>query len=212
MNGLPESLTDGPELVFSESGYEELWAKLGKDDPARTAMRSGAESLGDGRFLIKMVGGTYLFDVARRRVTGPNDRPVPEKRAALSLLHYLAEAADVRPCGRLVPETVLPGGERFFSGGHALSRQPVLDVFGQDGPAFLRKAATLGAEPVEAPEGSFSFRLDLLPKIPVQVTLSQADDEFPAALSFAFDATAGDHVPLAILSALVGQMNACLIR
>ena len=210
MSGISETLRGGPELVFSEPGYDELWQKLEGSDPERVALLTGTRSLGGGRCVVKMIGADYQLEAGERRVTGPVNRPAPDKRAALCLLNYLAGAGESRPSGRLAPETVLPGGERFFSGGHALTRQPILTAFGRDGAALLGRAQTLGAETVDNHGEGFSFRLDLLPKIPVQVTLSEEDDEFPAALYYAFDSAAADHVPLPIISALVGLLNTCL--
>ena len=204
----PEELrATGQSLEFTETGHEHLWQKLAESDPEIIARRAEASLAGERDFQIKMLGADYLFETGPRRVTGPSDRLRPDKRVVLCLLNYLNGARETGLTGRMGPETVLPGGERFFSGGHALSRRPLLDAYGRDGAAMLEKARRLGGEAVEGAPGTYSFRLSLLPKIPVQVTLCQEDEEFPAEVYYAFDSSAADHVPLGIVSALVGLLN-----
>ena len=211
MSEVAELSAGGPELVFAEPGFEDLWAKLEGNDPERVALLTRTRTLGGPIYLVEMLGAEYLFNVPERRITGPRNRPAPDKRAALCLLNYLAGAREGEAGGRMVPETVLPGGERFFTGGHALTRKPILDKFGRDGAALLDRARALGAEIIDGQGDGFSFRLNLLPRIAVQVTLSEDDDEFPAEVYYAFDASAADLVPLGILSALITQLNTLLV-
>ena len=204
---LPESLQDGAALLFTEPGHDHLWQELMEKDPLEVAAKAGARCLGGPNYLVNLLGAPYFFGAAERRIIAPADRRPPDKRTALSLLHYFNGAGPGGLSGRLVPETVLPGGERFFSGTHALPRQAILDAFGERGVDFQERGFRLGAEIVEAASGSYAFSLFLLPKIFVQVTLCEKDEEFPAELYFAFDSSAADHVPLSILSALVGILN-----
>lgn len=210
MVGSPTDLPNGPEFVFTDPNYEDLWQKLAQSEPQSIAALAQVQCLDDQRYLVVLLGAPYLFEVEGRRIVGPQNRPAPDKRVALCLLNYLAGTHDLPLAGNLVPETVLPGGERFFSGTHALTRQPILTAYGHDGPSFIAAAQALGAEPMACQSGSYSFKMALLPKIPVQVTLCEADDEFPADLYFAFDAGAANMVPLGIISALIGLLNACL--
>lgn len=207
MSSLPETLVNGQSFVFNAPGHEELWERLASQDPAQTAGRAAGQWLGGHDFLIELMNVKYLFKTGQRLIVGPNSRLAPDRRVALSLLNYLVGARETTLSGRLVPETVLPGGDRFFSGTHALARQAILNAYGSNGALFLEKAGRLGAEAAACESGSFSCRLLLLPKIAAQITLCEDDEEFPAELYFAFDASAADHVPLAIISALVGLFN-----
>lgn len=199
-------------LLFDDGNFADLWQGLAGRNAAEICQKSLVERSEGAGYLIELAGARYLLDVPSKTVTAPPNRPRPDKRLALSLLYYLNGAKETGLSGRLVPETVLPGGDRFFAGGHALKRQPVLDVFGANGSALLEKAAALGGNAVTTQAGSFSFTLFLLPKIFVQVTLCEADEEFPASLYFAFDSSASDHVSLGVISSLVGLMNDFLIQ
>lgn len=206
-DSLPQSLRNGHELVFTAPGHDHLWQSLYDANPEETAGRAQAAWLGECDFLVEMLGENYYFNGREKRIVGPENRLPPDRRAALSLLNYLVGAKDGGLSGQLVTETVLPGGDRFFSGTHALSRKPILDAYGRDGAALLNNAARLGAKIIDSAAESFSFSLFLLPKIFVQVTLCQEDEEFPADLYFAIDPVAADHVPLAIVGSLVGLLN-----
>lgn len=199
----------GQEFVFNIPGHEELWQKVKEQDPEDTARKCKCHWLGRRDFKITLIGGEYLFKLDEHMVIGPLDRLPPDRRVVLSLLNYLAGASgpEVNLSGRLVPEKVLPGGDRFFTGGHALSRRPILEAYGQDGAGFLDRASRLGAEIAASETAARSISLMLLPKIPVQVTLSEQDEEFPAELFYAFDASAADLAPLGIISALIGLLN-----
>ena len=206
-NIIPESLNNGFEFIFTEAGHDHLWQQLAEINPENTVRRTQARWLGERNFLVTLLGAEYLLKGNERRIIGPQTRLAPDKRVCLSLLNYLVEAKDSGLSGNLVPEKILPSGERFFSGVHALARKPILEAYGKNGAKILERAKELGAEIIDREPGSFSFSLFLLPKIFVQVTLCEEDEEFPAELYFAFDSAAADHVSLGIISALVGLLN-----
>ena len=207
MTEMPQSLINGIELTFTAPGHEPLWQKLAERDPEEVAAQARVKWIGRRDFVVPLLGSDYFFSGDERRIIGPPNRLEPDRRVALSLLNYLAGANEAGLSGRLVPEKVLPGGDRFFSGTHALARRPILEAYGRAGADFLEKAASLGAEIVADEADSFSFQLRLLPKVPVQVTLCEDDEEFPAELYYAFDAATAEQIPLGILSALVGLLN-----
>jgi hypothetical protein len=207
MNDIPATLVDGYEFIFTAPGHEPLWQRLEEREPLKTASLTQSLWLGELDFLVEMLGEKYLFNTVGRRVVGPTSRLEPDRRVILSLLNYLSGTNSTGLTNRLVPEKVLPGGGCFFSGTHALSRKPIIEAFGRDGASLLNLASRLGAKVIDSLSGAFSFKLLLLPKIPVQVTLSEEDEEFPAELYFAFDSSAASYVPLGIISALVGLLN-----
>ena len=210
MTEIPLSLKPGRTFEFNEPGHDHVWQSLLARNPVDVAQRAQVGLVDEHVYLVELYGESYLFETAARRVTGPVHRPAPDKRVVLSLLHYLNGAADEPLSGRLVPETVLPGGDRFFSGGHALTRQPILKAFGRNGADLITRAARLGGQAVEGETGSFSFSVQPLPRLKLQVTLCEEDEEFPADLYFAFDSTAADHVSLGILASLVALLSTLL--
>ena len=51
-----------------------------------------------------------------------------------------------------------------------------------------------------------SFQLMALPRVPLQVLLWLADEDFPAKITFLFDATVEDQLPLDVIFGLVSEL------
>ncbi len=105
----------------------------------------------------------------------------------------------------MVTERDLNGGALFFQGPHALSKTPVLDRFARNAPGLLSRAKDFGA--TELSDGDASFRLLALPKILIACIFYEEDDEFPAQLTFTFDASTDRHLPLDSIWALVNVLS-----
>ncbi|MDR2946449.1 MAG: DUF3786 domain-containing protein [Candidatus Adiutrix sp.] len=198
---------DRQEFTLPDCAYDHLWAELAAKDEAEVARLALARAVEPGRYAVEMMGAEYTLDVCNRSVSGPVNRIAPDKRTVLCLAHYLNGAADVALTNNMVSEKVLPGGDRFFSGGHALKRQAILGKFAASGPEFIKAAESLGGEALASGPDSFSFKIKLLPKIVGQLVLGEEDDEFPAQLSFAFDDSAVKHVSLGVLASLIAILN-----
>lgn len=56
------------------------------------------------------------------------------------------------------------------------------------------------------PGADLSFQVMALPRIPVQVLLWLADEDFPARITFLFDATIEEHLPLDVIFGLVSEL------
>lgn len=212
---LPESLRHASQdYVFqlTNRDFDGLWEEISRKDPEEIGRNALAALIGPGLYVLEMMGADYLFDLQGRSVTGPLNRMRPDKRVLLSLAYYLNGATPTTMSANLVPETVLPGGDRFFAGTHALKREPILKRFGKAGPEFLEAARKMGADilPAGSPD-SFGFVIKLLPKIVVQVILGEEDEEFPAQLNFAFDDSAASHISLGALASLVSILNDQLV-
>lgn len=211
---IPLSLSHGKQehvYKLDEHKYGHLWDELAKRDLSEAARFAEATLIPPGRVIVRMLGADWLVDTEKRLFIGPENRPKPDQRAALCLLHYLIEAKSGELDKNLVPETALIGGDSFFHGGHALNRQPMLDKFSRNGPEMLERAQALGATVMSDGPESFSYWLVMLPKVPVQVTLDYADSEFPASLTFAFDTASPHHCGLSVLAFLVDLMSDLLI-
>ena len=79
---------------------------------------------------------------------------------------------------------VLTGAPMFFQkrGPHALPSAPLEARFGRDLPGFFQVGALLGAEKLNSGDAALAFQV--FPKLPVEVILWEADEEFPAQVSF----------------------------
>ena len=114
----------------------------------------------------------------------PRPEGDPGFRACLLALSYLL---------RLVPSALgppispleLPGGTTFFRGHHGLPSAPLEARFGRDLAGSWPPARSSGRKP---PAGDAALALRVFPGLTVAVILWQADEEFPAQVSFTLPA------------------------
>jgi hypothetical protein len=92
----------------------------------------------------------------------------------------------------------------FFRGPHLFPVKPLENRFGNDGERFLQAGKKLGG--TEVPGGDVAFQVMALPRIPVQVLLWLADEDFPARITFLFDATIEEHLHLDVIFGLVSEL------
>ncbi|MDR1046112.1 MAG: DUF3786 domain-containing protein [Candidatus Adiutrix sp.] len=183
----------------------ELWLDAAARPAAQAAAGSGAVRRPDGKFVLSYMGGDYLLDLAGRSLGGPPGHLPADFQKALVLLSYLTHAQDLGLAGRMVAGRELNGGDMFFTGPHTLRTAPVIQKFGRDPEAFLRKAAGLGLAREEQGAG-YACRGLVLPHIAVGCVLHPADEEFDAALTYTFDAYAHYHLPLDGLWAMINVL------
>jgi hypothetical protein len=129
---------------------------------------------------------------------------------ALVLVLYLLKAKELPLTGRQQTERELPGGGTFFQGPHELPRKPILKHFGRDPRRFLEAGQSLGGQALSF--GDAAFRLQALPRVPVDYILWAEDDEFPSRLTLTFDSSAAEHLPLDVLWALVNVVTFRLVE
>ena len=123
---------------------------------------------------------------------------------ALALVSYLIESKNISLGDRWVSEKDLKGGEMFFRGPHLFPVSPLEHLFGNDGDRFLRAGEKCGGRHV--PGGDVAFQVMALPRVPIQVLLWLADEDFPAKITFLFDATVEVHLPLDVIFGLVSEL------
>jgi hypothetical protein len=123
---------------------------------------------------------------------------------ALAILVYLVEAQNIPLAGHLVSAKDLPGGEMFFRGPHSFPVASLQQAFGEDKEGFLAAGEKCGG--VAGTLGDTSFQVMAFPRVPVQVLLWLTDDDFPAQISFLFDATIEHHLPLDVIFGLVSEL------
>jgi hypothetical protein len=123
---------------------------------------------------------------------------------ALAILVYLVEAENIPLSGRWVSAKDLKGGEMFFRGPHSFPLASLLKAFGEDREGFLVAGKKCGGVP--GTWGDASFQVMAFPRVPVQVLLWLTDEVFPAQISFLFDATIEQHLPLDVIFGLVSEL------
>jgi hypothetical protein len=164
---------------------EEIWGDLKERDPLEVAHRTGAV-FQEGLYRLPFLNRRLLVDLGRRQVqlAGAPDLD-PGFRVCLTALLYLLHL-DAAALGPPISPLELPGGATFFRGHHGLPQAPLEVRFGQDLPGFAAAGRRLGAEPRSAGDAALAFQV--FPGLVVEVILWQADEEFPAQVSFTLPA------------------------
>ncbi len=115
----------------------------------------------------------------------------------LAVLTYLVGAKDIDLSDEWVSEKDLRGGEMFFRGPHSIPVHLIARRFGYDLNGFHIASQTCKGTATELADASYVFKV--LPRIPVQVLLWRADQEFEAQASCLFDRTVSSHIPLDVI-------------
>ena len=187
----------------------EYWEELATLDPDDVCRRSlAAYDAKQGAYCLPLLNQAYRICPLRRSIARDKGFSAESHRydkisfsEALVLVIYLLRAKEIPLAGKQQTEKDLPGGETFFRGPHELSRQPVLERFGCDPEGFLRAGVSLSGERIDFGDAAFRFRA--LPRVPLDYILWVEDEEFPARVTLAFDATVAEHLPLDVIWGLV---------
>ncbi|MEW6442781.1 MAG: DUF3786 domain-containing protein [bacterium] len=198
-----------------DSGH---WEELRGLDPGEVCRRAlAAYDEKEASYRVRFLDRSYRVSPSRRSVVRAEDGAGTSFRfaetsfaEALVLVLYLLRAKELPLSGRQQTERELPGGGTFFQGPHELPRAPLLERFGGDPPGLLQAGLALGAKPLAF--GDAAFRLQALPRVPVDYILWAEDEEFPARLTLAFDSSAAEHLPLDVLWALIHIITVRLLE
>lgn len=173
----------------------ELWQRLRELDAEAVVARSLANVTDDGRYHLPVLGSQVVVDPTAEEVSPARPEVVRSDYFLwVSAVQYLICVRDLPLADEVVPVAKLPYGEVFFRGSHVLPGDALGALFGADGDRFRSVMGRVGAESVEL--GDVGVRLSIFPRLPVWLGFWAADDEFPARVTFLFDRTAGDHLPV----------------
>jgi hypothetical protein len=162
---------------------EKFWLDLAQADPEDIRRRTGVKHH-QNAFHVPYFNRELVVDPEQRHIFLA-DAPAEEpgfRRCLITLLYLLL--IDTGALGPPISPLELPGATMFFqkSGPHALPSAPLEERFGRDLASFLEVGRRLGAENRVSGDGALAFRV--FPGLTVEVILWQADDEFPAQVSF----------------------------
>jgi hypothetical protein len=162
---------------------EEFWRDLRQADHEDIARRTGIRRRQQG-FRFPYFNQEAVVDLDQQRVfrvTAPAEEP--GFRLCLITLLYLL-FVDTRELGPPLSPLELPGATTFFQsrGPHAIPSAPLEERFGRGLPRFLEVGRLLGAERRASGDGALA--LQVFPGLTVEVILWEADEEFPAQVSF----------------------------
>jgi hypothetical protein len=162
---------------------EKLWQDLAQLDPEDIFRRTGVRRQ-QQIFQVPYFNRELVAVLESRRVflaNNPDEEP-GFRRCLVTLLYLLL--MDTAALGPSISPLELPGATMFFQkrGPHAIPSAPLEERFGRDLAGFLETGRRLGAE--ERAGGDAALAFQAFPKLTVEVILWQADDEFPAQVSF----------------------------
>lgn len=164
---------------------QEIWKDLGERNPKEIVDRTGARYDG-GSYYLPFLDRTLALDPIRRQVQVTGDpQTEPGFRLCLTTLLYLVKI-DPALLGPGISPLELPGGATFFRGHHGIPGGSIEERFGRDLAGFVAAGKKLHGEVRSA--GDASLALKVFPGLEVEIILWQADDEFPAQVSFTLPA------------------------
>ena len=182
---------------------ENFWRDLAQADPEDILRRTGV-LVNQEAFCVPYFNRELVVDQEQQRVYLA-DAPAAEPgfRRCLTTLLYLLKV-DTAALGPPLSPLELPGATMFFqkSGPHAVPSAPLEERFGQDLAAFLEVGRRLGAEERANGDAALAFRV--LPGLPVEVILWEADEDFPAQVSFTVPAQLDRFWQLDAVLGLIG--------
>jgi len=183
-----------------------FWDELRRLSPDDVVLRSQCSLINPGGYYaLDLMGTSVWVDPQQEQfLSSHEEKIILRTECALALVSYLIEAKNIPLRGRWVSEKDLKGGEMFFRGPHLFPVGPLEHKFGNDGNGFLRAGEKCGGKHV--PGADVSFQVMALPRVPLQVLLWLADEDFPAKITFLFDATVEDQLPLDVIFGLVSEL------
>lgn len=164
---------------------QEIWNDLREHDPQEITRRTGA-GFENGAYHLKYLSQNLVLDPIRRQVqiNGVSEAESGFRLCLTALLYLLK--VDPALLGPGISPLDLPGGATFFRGHHSLPSGPLEDRFGHDVAGFVAAGKKLNGEIRRA--GDAAVALEVFTGLVVEVILWQADDEFPAQVSFSLPA------------------------
>ena len=153
---------------------------------------------------IPFLGQAHRVGLPAFEVVRPDgDEEVP-LTAKILILHYLSEASGVSPSGEWITFAQVPGGDMYLPNFQARSVDRLVRVFDGREETLAEAARPLGG--VAADYGDASVQLQVLPRVPVLVTLWRGDDEFDASGNLLFDSTVTDYLSTEDMVVLAGMV------
>ena len=158
-----------------------------------------------GYYGVDFLGETVWVDIKKERFLSPLGEVLNFRvEAALAIVVYLIEAKNLPLSGCWVSAKGLKGGEMFFRGPHSFPVTPLQSKLGANSDRFLKAGRKCGGD--KGDFGDVSFQVMAFPRIPIQVILWLADEDFPARVTFLFDSTIEQHLPLDVIYGLVSEL------
>ena len=189
-----------------EQIYESLIPKLSQCDFKEVAERLGLSLKPNGTLSVNFLGREY--EISSRGVNPTDGKPVNVNNRNV-LAYYTLSKGTGEPAFSYVPISYLAGPGIIFNSNLKRMTAPLGKIFSGNYAAFSEVMRKLGGSFNEKlKSGGYSWLLNVLPKIPLQIIYFEEDDEFPCDVQILFDKNASRFMEFECLAFLEG----CLVR
>jgi hypothetical protein len=169
----------------TDAGWNDLLSK----DMDTVAKNSGARRDG-ANLVLRIFNRDCVVDTSCRQMSIEEKKLQP--LAQILVLHYLANAVDVEPTGKLIPYRQLPDGSK-----HNLQfKSKVVDEIGHlyRGQPQMLLSVKNSLKAKKMTFGEASIQLNVFPRLPVTVIVWRSDDVVHGMANLLFDETAPRHM------------------
>ncbi len=199
------------DLKGNEKIYFGLLQQLSKEDLEKRAAVKDLPVQSDGKILVKSFARRYL--VCHEGVTAFDAGPVSFQQK-LAVVSYLLSGGAGEPAFEFVPFGHL-GGFNIGRDQHAIKslKQPIIEKFSDNYDLFAKAALKIGGIQKESgTPGKHVWLFHAFPKLPINLTFYERDEEFPADVQVLFDNKALDFLGLKCLGFLPGYFTNTLLE
>jgi len=187
---------------------ELAWSRLKNRDKKDIARRSSALVTDEGLQLF-FFDNEYVIILEDERIIAL-DGNAPNPFFEAIILHYLVNAKDIEPAGKMISFRVLEGGIIYYDAFHSRTIAPMIDRFGNSPQELLAAGELMKGVPMEM--GDVAVTIRIFPRLSVTIVLWEGDDELAPNVNMLFDSTAGYHLPTEDMAALGSIIASQLAR
>jgi len=119
------------------------------------------------------------------------DAEVPIQEQVL-ILHYMNAMQKTPVSGKWIAYREIPGAAFYYASFVKRAIDPLKKVFGNDVQSLPPVAEKIRGRAIDS--GDVGYEFNVLPKVPLQLILWEADEEFEPEANILFDSTAGDYL------------------
>ncbi len=178
------------------------------------AKRTGGK-LEEGWILLPYLVHTLKINTRTLEISFSGSSRKVDPRLEILTLHYLKDAKNVVPSGRLraiasaterriISFKEVPHGMNYYPSFHSRTEKVLLREFKDDLNSFKNICEKFGGE--HCGEGDMCYKIKVFPLLSLNFVVWKGDEEFPPNVSILFDETCSHYLPaedLAILGELI---------
>jgi hypothetical protein len=189
-----------------EQIYESLILKLDKCDFVEVVERLGLSLQPNGTLSVNFLGREY--EISSHGINPTDGKPVNVNNRSV-LAYYLLSKGKSEPTYSYVPIYNLTGVAITSSTNTKWMTDQLGKTFSEDYATFSETICRLGGVfNGKLKSGGYSWLLEALPKILLQIVYYEGDDEFPCEVQILFDKNSSSFLEFECLAFLEG----CLVR